>query len=122
MKNINMILLIIGLCGGSMLFVNRQAYGLCENEKRQIQELDKQLLLNKAILAKTTQQLEMAQREIIDLNDRIDADNRGWRDSVLTLYFVLAGGLISTIVMFLLGIGLGAKARKDAHKHSTMEG
>ncbi|MDY0093910.1 MAG: hypothetical protein RBT80_14545 [Candidatus Vecturithrix sp.] len=108
MKNINMILLIIGLCGGGMLFVNRQAYGLCENEKRQIQELDKQLLLNKAILAKTKQQLEMAQHEIIDLKDRIDANNTGWRHSERTLYFVLAGGLISTIAMFLWGIGLGA--------------
>ena len=117
MKNIKMILLIIGLCAGSIIFINRNVYGLCENEKRQIHELEKQLMLKQAILAKTTQQLEMAQREIIDLKDRIDADN-----SERTVYIVLAGGLISTVAMFLWGIGLGTKARKDAHKPSAMEG
>lgn len=117
MKNINMILLIIGLCMGSVLLVNRPAHGLCENEKRQIHELEKQLMLKQTVLAKTTQQLEMAQREIIDLKNRIDTDN-----SERTVYIVLAGGLISTVAMFLWGIGLGTKARKDAHKPSAMEG
>ncbi len=85
-------------------------YAFCENETRQIKELEKQLLIEKAVTAKVTQQLNASRNEVSDLKERLK--NSGSTEKRFNIAVI--AGIVGIVGMFLFGIILGSKARKDS--------
>jgi len=106
-------MLILGICIVCSLFMNKPAHGICENEKRAIEALEGLVSVERIHSAKFKQQLSIAQTDIKSLNQRLDTYANIERRLQLTTII----GIMVAILMFVFGIILGSKARKDSLKN-----
>ena len=117
LQRTNNVTIVFMVCLMCTLSISSAVYGLCENEKREIKALDGMVSLEKIQRAKVQQQLNIAQKEVRTLHEKLAL----YSDIETRLYITASIGIVTTVAMFLFGIALGSKARKDSQTFAEKE-